>query len=621
MKPQGTFFALLFALLLAGHPARADITLEAALGHLSFPVDQGTLLTITINGASRLSAIELPQVEGIAFHSRGQSSRVNIVNGSMSSSLVQTYVVQAERPGTYTIPPIKVSAGGESATTRPLSFEVTAAGGSSADGTGQGDSEVAFIRIAPLGQHYPGEVVPVRIKAYFHKNYRTDINSLPTLKGEGVAMPPLREKPQQGEERVNGIDYHVLSWDTTLTGLKVGDQHIFFSMEASLMLPQRRRPLSPFGGSLFNDPAFDDPFFDNFFGGAQRKPIEARSPQMVFSVIPLPEEGRPAQFSGAIGDFTLAVSTDRMQLEVGEPLKLTMEISGKGNFQRIEAPVFPDSPRWKTYPPTSSFNAQGNDYTGSKTFEMAVVAREAGVAELPGLSFSFFDPNRKEYVTVHSPPLAVQVKGSTAAPAPGEIPSAPSPSAATTGSEATLLPPGTAATPSSPANPATGPAATVAQAPPIRLELGPLSSSLKPIFRHGWFLATAGAAAAALLFAALVELRRRHLLRHPHQAARRQRDQHLALDLDVCRDKCRQGDGTAFLAAARTTVQNHLGRAWDLPPQAITGTTLEERLGRGTALPQLFAAADAALYGAAPPTQGEMERLFASLKTALEELP
>ena len=81
------------------------------------------------------SAIELPQVEGIAFHSRGQSSRVNIVNGSMSSSLVQTYVVQAERPGTYTIPPIKVTAGRESGVTKPLSFEVTAGGANTTTGS------------------------------------------------------------------------------------------------------------------------------------------------------------------------------------------------------------------------------------------------------------------------------------------------------------------------------------------------------------------------------------------------------------------------------------------------------------------------------------------------------
>ncbi len=620
MKHQGSIFALLFTLLLAGHPARADITLEAALGHLSFPVDQGTVLTITVNGASRISSIELPQVAGITFHSRGQSSRVNIVNGSMSSSLVQTYVVQAERPGTYTIPPIKVSAGGESGATRPLSFEVTAAGDSSANATGQGDSEVAFIRIDPLGRHYPGEIVPVRIRAYFHKNYRTDINSLPALKGEGVAMPPLREKPQQDEERVNGVDYHVLSWDTTLTGLKVGDQPISFVMEASLMLPQRRRPLSPFGGSLFDDPTLDDPFFDNFFGGVQRKPIEVRSPQMVFPVIPLPEEGRPAQFSGAIGDFTLAVSTDRMQLEVGEPLKLTMEISGKGNFQRIEAPVFPDSPRWKTYPPTSSFNAQGNSYTGSKTFEMAVVAREAGVTELPGLSFCFFDPLKKEYVTVHSPPLAVQVKGSSAA-GPSGVPAPSSPSAAASGGEAATSRSGAPA-PSSPDGSTGGPApAADTQAPPIRLELGPLSSSLKPIFQRGWFLATAGVATAVLLLAALVELRRRHLQRHPQQAARRRQDQLLAADLEICREKCRQGDGAAFFAAARTAVQNRLGRAWDLPPQAISGATLEARLGPGNTLVQLFAAADAALYGGAPPAPGDLERLFATLKTSLEELP
>jgi BatD DUF11 like domain len=609
MKPQRLFLSFMFLMLIGTvvSPARADITLEAALSHLSFAVDQGTMLTVTVNGASRVTSIEVPEVVGLRFHNRGQSSRINIVNGEMSSSLTHSYLIQAEKPGTYTIPPIKVTAGRETGVTKSLSFEVTASGASATTGTTRSDEEAAFIRLEVEGDHYPGEIVPVRIKAYFNQRFKTDINSLPSLKGEAVAMPQLREKPQQSEERQGGVAYHVLSWDTTLSGLKVGKHSISLAMEASLIQPQRRRQLSPFGGSLFDDPLMNDPFFDNFFGGVQRKPITVRSPEVIFSVIPLPGEGRPENFSGAIGDFTLKVSADRGQLEVGEPLKLAMEISGQGNFERIDPPSFPEGQTWKTYAPTSSFVENGNSYTGSKTFEMAVVARDAGAKEIPPLSFSFFHPGKKSYVTVNSPPLPVEIKGgavaagtTTASP----VPPSPPPS----------LP--TAAAPSQEPPPATG-----MQLAPTRLDIGTVSPEIMPVFRRPWFLGLAGLALALLLFTALVEWRRRHTLQHPEKAARQRQQAVLADDLRRCREACDGGDSNGFLAAAKSTVQHRLGAAWQLPAEAISSRTVEERLGREAPLLAIFTAADAALYGGSTLSREEMEQTLSTLQKALEDVP
>lgn len=607
MKPLRLLLSFIISLLLGTSPARADITLEAALSHLSFSVDQGTMLTVTINGASRVTSIEVPEVAGLRFHNRGQSSRVNIVNGEMSSSLAHTYLIQAEKPGTYTIPPIKVTAGRETGVTKPLSFEVTASATSATTGTTRSDEEAAFIRLEVEGDHYPGEIVPVRIKAYFNQRFKTDINSLPSLKGEAVAMPQLREKPQQSEERQGGVAYHVLSWDTTLSGLKVGKHPISLAMEASLIQPQRRRQLSPFGGSLFDDPMMNDPFFDSFFGGVQRKPITVRSPEVIFSVIPLPGEGRPENFSGAIGDFTLKVSADRGQLEVGEPLKVAIEISGQGNFDRIDPPPFPESQTWKTYAPTSSFVENGNSYTGSKTFEMAVVARDAGAKEIPPLSFSFFHPGKKNYVTVHSPPLPIEIKaGAVATGTTAASPAPPTP--------AQPLP--TAATPSQQPPPATG-----MQLAPIRLDLGTISRGIIPVFKRPWFLGLAGIALTLLLLTALVEWRRRHTLHHPEKTARRQRQAVLADDLRRCREACASGDSNAFLAAAKSTAQHHLGAAWQLPAEAISSRTVEERLGREVSLLAIFSAADAALYGGSTLSREEMEQTLSTLHKALEDVP
>ena len=393
--------------------------MDATLSHLSFPQDKAARLTIAVTGTSQNAEIELPEIDNIRLHNRGQSSQFTVINGSISSSISQQYLVQAEKPGTYTIPSIMVIAEGESYSTQPIDFQVTPAGVKPrvySSTTDQAAGEISFIRISEkTGNHFPGEIVPLTIKAYFSQAYRADINSLPSIIGDGVVMSQLQDKPQQTEESVNGRMYHVLIWKTSISGIKVGEHPIHFSLDATLLIPQKSRSMSPFGGSsFFNDPFFNNSDLDNFFGSTKRKPIVSVSPEIVFNVLPLPTDTQPANFSGAIGDFDLKVRATPVDVEIGEPLTLTMEISGTGNFDRVVAPVFPDSPDWKTYPPTSEFSEQGSSYTGTKIFEQAIVARNGNISEIPSLSFSYFDPGQKRYITKTSQAIALHLKKSTA---------------------------------------------------------------------------------------------------------------------------------------------------------------------------------------------------------------
>jgi len=104
----------------------AEPTVSASLKPDQFSVDTGGILTITIAG-SRSADIHLPMIAGLRIQGRGRSSQVQMINGSVSSSLSSTYVIQADTPGKYTIPPITVSVDGSTLTTRPITFEVTPA--------------------------------------------------------------------------------------------------------------------------------------------------------------------------------------------------------------------------------------------------------------------------------------------------------------------------------------------------------------------------------------------------------------------------------------------------------------------------------------------------------------
>ena len=605
---QPLIFLIILALCTFGpcaSQAYAEVTVDATLSHLSFPQDRAARLTITVSGTSDEANIEFPEIDNIQLQFNGQFTQNKIINfTSVSSSISYNYRVQAVKPGKYSIPSIKVIAEGKPYSTKPIDFQVTPAGVQPRAYSGtnsQTANEIAFIRISEkTGSHYPGEIVPLTIKAYFNQAYRADINSLPSLNGDGVVMSQLQDKPQQTEESVNGRKYHVLIWETSLSGIKVGEHPIHFSLDATLLIPQKRRSLSSFGGNSL----FDDSFLnDSFFGSHQRKPIVSVSPEVVFTVLPLPTDNQPADFTGAIGDFHLKVSATPVDIEIGEPLTLTMEIFGTGNFDRVEAPIFPDSPDWKTYAPTSNFSEQGRSYAGTKVFEQAVVVRSGAVSEIPSLSFSYFDPGKKRYVTKTSKAVTLHLKR-PATQAVAQLPQSVQPMTTQHQQPTTQA----------------APAPTIVGLAPLSLETGKFEERIVPLFRSSWLIAICSLCVLFLIGLSILRIRQRNIEKHPEIQLKRQKRLLLESDLKKVEQAQSVGDGPAFLSFGRTAIQNQLGLLWNIEPAALCLADINGRLKADSHLLEIFRAAEEAAYGGATLTDKKMQDYLVTLKTELEDL-
>jgi hypothetical protein len=595
------FFICLLLLPLFSLPARAEISVKASLSSQSFPVDSAAKLTITVTGA-RSAEIEIKEIDGLQFHDRGQSSRINIINGNYSSSISSSYIVQPLQPGTYTIPPISITAGKETVQTEPITFKVTGIGqGSQSNNqntnTSAGKNNIAFILVSEIGRHYTGEIVPLKIKAYFNRKYRWEpISSPPALKADGVVMSPLSNEPEQNQEQLKGVIYHVLSWDTNLSGIKAGRHPVLFELDATLLL-QQQRTRSPFGG---NSP-FGDSIFDSVFGGLQRKPIQLISPELHFEAAELPEKGRPENFSGAIGDFQLTVSASPKQVEIGEPITLTMEIAGKGNFDRVEPPRFPSTPDWKTYSPSTEYSSQETYPFGKKQFEQAVVAKNSSLKQIPSLSFSYFDPEKESYITVASAPIAVNIAEPDSSVTPQQQLTA------------------TAVKPQS-AQPASEAVESIKGLAPLHLETGTLYQSIMPLYKKTWFLAAVGCCLLLLLFVFFFKLRISNLEKHPELQLQKRRQELLTGDLAKLSQARDSGDGSLFLALCRHSIQQQLGLLWQVEGTAISLADIKNRLGDTTDLIEIFAVAEQAAYGTSQLSSETMQIYFEQLKRELEEL-
>jgi hypothetical protein len=154
-------------------------------------------------------------------------------------------------------------------------------------------------------------------------------------------------------------------------------------------------------------------------------------------VLPLPKEGRPAGFSGAVGDFTLSATTTATEVSVGDPVAVDLLVEGSGNFDSLDTPKLTDTTGWKTYS-AKRYNVDSSDPNTADLMNRRrgfnqIIVPEKVASEVPSFEFSFFSPRTKQYTTLRSKPLPISIKPAANVPAPaaagstitGTLPAAP----------------------------------------------------------------------------------------------------------------------------------------------------------------------------------------------------
>ena len=164
------------------------------------------------------------------------------------------------------------------------------------------------------------------------------------------------------------------------------------------------------------DPFFDDFFNDSFFNsGVANVEKSLKSNPLVITVRPLPEEGKPGDFSGAVGSFTFHSEVDKTRLKTNEAVTLKCTISGKGNIQLIDKLNVTFPPDFESYDPkiTSDIQTTAAGISGNQVFEYLMIPRKPGKFRIKPITFSYFDLDKKHYVTLTSPEFSIDVeKGS-----------------------------------------------------------------------------------------------------------------------------------------------------------------------------------------------------------------
>jgi hypothetical protein len=363
-----------------------------------------------------------------------------------------------------------------------------------------------------------------------------------------------------------------------------GQQELAISMEATGFIPEarRRRGGGLRGGGL--DP-FDDPFFDGFLGAARApSKIPLTSGALPVAVRELPQEGRPADFSGGIGRFSVSAKASPTKVSVGDPITMTVTVSGEGSFDRLDLPPLERSADWKTYDQSTKVETT-NDVrqVARKTFEQAIVPEHDGIDAIPARRLSYFDPERARYVSVSTQPIKLEV----AALEPGR-PGARIAGGAASGAKRGGGRDARAAS-----------AALDIELAPNQIALGELRPSLAPVALTPGFVLLQVLALALMGGTIAWAARRTRLATDPAHLRALEMQRAVRVEMERMQRAVAARDASSFFAAARRAVQERV--ATDATQAAsLTLPEIEARLEptpelRGR-LHDLFTAADAVAY-------------------------
>ena len=357
--------------------------------------------------------------------SQSRSSSFSMVNGktTSSSTITFTYTVTTEKAGTFHIPAATIVSGGKTYKSNSPTINVlpggsgaSAGSGQAQQGGGQGHQSQAdrmhtqnvgdritnkdlFIAVtASKKRVFEQEAVLLTYKLYTLVNISTLEGMMPELDGFHVQEINRQRQPELKMEHYNGRNYGTVVWS----------QYVVFPQQTgTLKIPEIKYEATVVQQNRSLDP------FDAFFGGGSmmqevRKTVMAPAVTLQVDALPTP---KPANFSGAVGKFSIASSLTPQQLKANDATTLRLTVTGTGNMKLMKAPTVPWPKDFESYDPkTEDKTAVGaSGSSGSVLYDFIAVPRHQGKFELPPVEFCYFDPDAREYKTVSTAAYTIDV--------------------------------------------------------------------------------------------------------------------------------------------------------------------------------------------------------------------
>lgn len=384
---------LLIPLLGAQEP---EVQVSASLNRQTARVGETVLLTLMVRARGLQSPeIEEPsRLEGFEVLARSDRStfRFSQSLGSVRE-FAREYTLRVLQEGELTVPPIRVTVEGETYETEALRLEVEHAGAATDIPSGVGprpEEEVAIRLWVEPESAYVGQQVTMTVGAFFDPLVRGRLQRQPEYRAPDVQGFWTADLPGSGrpERRVvGGREYFVQIYRRALFPLSPGTLRI---PPAAVIYEVRR-------GLIYAPETFQ----------VESAPVE-------ITVRPLPVDGVPTGFAGAVGRYSTEIWFDRSDLRAGEAVNLVLEVTGSGNLSSLARPELPEIEGIRVYEGGEDAEVQlrGTEFAGHKRFFWVLVPERAGEYVVPELRLPYFDPVEAAYEVASTEPVTLMVEPS-----------------------------------------------------------------------------------------------------------------------------------------------------------------------------------------------------------------
>lgn len=401
--------ALSYVFVFGGWATDVQFTLSPRETWIGTP----SILKIVVHDGDVIANPTLPRVQGLDFElqpGRSSMNSMNMINGTITRENTTTLsvMITPAAAGIFTIPPITIVVDGQTYTSAATALS------SSVSTTGDllrveviGDSHEAWIG-QPLGI-----TLRIFVKPFASKEHKVTLGEADMwqfidqkLCEFGPFSNAMRELAQRGqrplghEELVAGVAYLTYDLRGEIMPAKSGVPS-FDDVRIAWNYPMRLNATRGFFGG-------------NELSVSATKPISAVPSPASIEVKPLPLEGQPESFHGAVGSFTLRASAKPLRAAVGDPITLTLAITdstnGSGLAQLHPPPL--DSPQLLADFRIPTGPLAGTVSGDQKTFTQTLRPTRSGITEIPAIAFSWFDPSTGKYCSTHTDPIAIDVVAS-----------------------------------------------------------------------------------------------------------------------------------------------------------------------------------------------------------------
>ena len=433
--------AILVATLGTSLPA-ASADVQTQISSREAYVGSPVTFYIQVSGKGKSSTPEMPDVDGLDIRSIGapsRSSQVTIINGRRSESTSVTYSFQVtpRREGTFQIPSLKINTGSGVERTPPVRFAATKSEtGDLMFAEIEGNGEKVFV-----GQPIDS-TLKIWIKPYVDRRAGIKLSSgqmwqLMSEQSEWGGFQSTLQKMAKNGQAVRGREvlkkdadgieraYYLYEIDATIypkTAGALDAQDVQVVYQYPIVIGQSRDPFdSLLANSSFGRSSLANQFFggNSPFGGrspfgrsltvTDARPIVVEPNVTDIEIVTIPSDGRPADYRGAVGQYAIMTQASPTHVKAGDPITLQIGVRGTGPMELVQAP-----PLQTLNSLTTDFKVADESLAGVvrddvKVFATTIRPRREGVAQIPAIPFSYFDPNLEQFITVKSDPISIEV--------------------------------------------------------------------------------------------------------------------------------------------------------------------------------------------------------------------